>query len=312
MSILFSQNNSKNNEIRPQEADFTEVLCHIAVVPKMLYFYGKMPEKRLKSVAIVGTRKPTTYGREIAYDLAYKAAKKGAVVVSGLAFGIDSVAHRGALDAGGVTVAVLGTAIDQIYPAAHRGLAEEIVRKGGMVMSEIAPGVRLDFRYQAKKCFLERNRLIAGLSDVVVIPEAAERSGSLNTAMHALDQGREILAVPGDLTRPMSMGCNRLIAKGGAMPYLGTDDVLEMLFPTPRRRGKAQAGQLELFGDNEAETTILGLLAGGMVEGEEILVASGLEVSEFSQQMTLLEVKGRVRALGANRWALERKKAPVS
>lgn len=96
------------------------------------------------------------------------------------------------------------------------------------------------------------------------------------------------------------------------MPYLGPDDVLEMLFPTPRRRGKAQAGQLELFGDNEAETTILGLLAGGMAEGEEILVASGLEVSEFSQQMTLLEVKGRVRALGANRWALERKKAPVS
>lgn len=308
MSILFSQNNSKNNEIRPQEADFTEVLCHIAVVPKMLYFYGKMPEKRLKSVAIVGTRKPTAYGREIAYDLAYRAAKKGVVVVSGLAFGIDSVAHRGALDAGGATVAVLGTAIDQIYPAAHRGLAEEIIEKGGMVMSEIAPGVRFRWQNEAKKCFLERNRLISGLADVVVIPEAAERSGSLNTAMHALDQGREILAAPGDLTRPMSMGCNRLIAKGGAMPYLGPEDVLELLFPAPRgRRGRkmAQEAQLELFGDNETETTILRLMAGGMVEGEEILMASGLEISEFSQQMTLLEVKGRVRALGANRWALK-------
>ena len=96
MSILFSQNNLKNNEIRPQEADFTEVLCHIAVVPKRLYFYGKMPEKRLKSVAIVGTRKPTDYGREIAYDLAYKVAAKGAVVVSGLAFGIDIVAQPAA------------------------------------------------------------------------------------------------------------------------------------------------------------------------------------------------------------------------
>lgn len=308
MSILFSQNNSKNNEIRPQEADFTEVLCHIAVVPKMLYFYGKMPEKRLKSVAIVGTRKPTAYGRGIAYDLAYRAAKKGAVVVSGLAFGIDSVAHRGALDAGGVTVAILGTAIDQIYPAAHRGLAAEIVEKGGMVMSEVAPGMRFRWQNEAKKCFLERNRLISGLADVVVIPEAAERSGSLNTAMHALDQGREILVAPGDLTRPMSMGCNRLIAKGGAMPYLGSEDVLESLFPTPRgQRGrkKAQAAQLELLGDNEAETAILRLMAGGMVEGEEILMASGLEVSEFSQQMTLLEVKGRVKALGANQWALK-------
>lgn len=305
MSILFSQNNSKNNEIRPQEADFTEVLCHIAVVPKMLYFYGKMPEKRLKSVAIVGTRKPTAYGREIAYDLAYRAAKKGAVVVSGLAFGIDSVAHRAALDAGGVTVAVLGTAIDQIYPAAHRGLAEEIIARGGMVLSEIAPGVRYDWKYQAKKCFLERNRLIAGLSDVVVIPEAAERSGSLNTAAHALDQGREIFAVPGDITRPMSRGCNRLIAKGGATPYLEPEDVLDALFPVSQGERGGKLVQMALVGDNEAEIAILGLIAGGMTDGEEILTASGLTASEFGQQMTLLEVKGRVRALGANQWALK-------
>lgn len=305
MSILFSQNNLKNNEIRPQEANFTEVLCHIAVVPKMLYFYGKMPEKRLKSVAIVGTRKPTAYGREIAYDLAYKAAEKGAVVVSGLAFGIDSVAHRAALDAGGLTVAVLGTAIDQIYPAAHRGLAEEIIEKGGMVMSEVAPGVRFQWQNEAKKCFLERNRLIAGLSDMVVIPEAAERSGSLNTAMHALDQGREIFAAPGDIARPMSRGCNRLIAKGGAMPYLGSEDVLGALFPAPRGRKGRKEVQTALMGDDETETAILRLIAGGMVDGEGILAASGLAVSEFGQQMTLLEVKGRVRALGANRWALK-------
>lgn len=305
MSILFSQKLGQNNEIRPQEAIFTEVLSTIAVTPKMLYFYGKMPEKRLKSVAIVGTRKPTAYGREIAYDLAYKAAEKGAVVVSGLAFGIDSVAHRAALDAGGITVAVLGTAIDQIYPAAHRGLAEEIIEKGGMVMSEVAPGVRFQWQNEAKKCFLERNRLIAGLSDMVVIPEAAERSGSLNTAMHALDQGREIFAAPGDIARPMSRGCNRLIAKGGAMPYLGPEDVLGALFPTPRGRKGRKEVQMALMGDNEIETVILELIAGGMVDGEEILAASGLAVSEFGQQMTLLEVKGRVRALGANRWALK-------
>lgn len=275
MSILFSQKLGQNNEIRPQEAIFTEVLSTIAVTPKMLYFYGKMPENRVKNVvkfttksgveraenclnydtkmqakmvngslkqvpewvtegqlarpkslAIVGTRKPTAYGREIAYNLAYAAARQGVVVISGLAYGIDSIAHRGALDAGGVTVAVLGTPIDQIYPRAHLGLAEEIIEKSGCILSELAPGAK----FYAKACFLQRNRLISGLADVVVIPEAAERSGSLNTAAHALEQGREIFAVPGDITRPMSAGCNRLIRQG-AMPYLGVEDVLEVLFP---------------------------------------------------------------------------------
>jgi DNA processing protein len=165
--------------------------------------------------------------------------------------------------------------------------------------------VRFQWQNEAKKCFLERNRLIAGLSDMVVIPEAAERSGSLNTAMHALDQGREIFAAPGDIARPMSRGCNRLIAKGGAMPYLGSEDVLGALFPAPRGRKGRKEVQTALMGDDETETAILRLIAGGMVDGEEILAASGLAVSEFGQQMTLLEVKGRVRALGANRWALK-------
>ena len=218
MSTLFSHFLSKNNEIRPQEADFTEVLSSIAVVPKMLYFYGKLPENRLKygtkrtferpkTLAIVGTRKPTKYGEEMAYKIAFEAARRGAVVVSGLAYGIDSIAHRAALEAGGVTVAVLGTPIDQIYPRAHVGLAEKIVEAGGVVMSELAPGAK----FYPKVSFLERNRLISGLADVVVIPEAAERSGSLKTAAHALEQGREVFAVPADITRPLSMGCNRLI-----------------------------------------------------------------------------------------------------
>ena len=202
MSILFSQNLLKNNEIVPQEADFTEVLESIAVTPKRLYFYGKLPEKRLKpgakrtyerpkTVAIVGTRRPTKYGEEIAYKLALEVAKRGGVVVSGLAYGIDGIAARGALDGGGATVAVLGTPIDQIYPRAHTGLAARIVENGGCVMSEVPAGTQLGeeyvtgVKYHPKTCFLERNRIIAGLADVVVIPEAAERSGSLNTAAGA-------------------------------------------------------------------------------------------------------------------------------
>ena len=348
MSILFSHFLSQNNEIAPQEADFTEVLCSIALAPKMLYFYGKMPQnggfgvdreagkvgsavdenagkvglgvdknrivrgsevdKRPPTVAIVGTRKPTKYGEMVAHELAYAVAKRGGVVVSGLAFGIDSIAHRGALEAGGVTVAVLGTPIDQIYPKAHQGLAEKIVETGGCVMSELPPGAVYGRDYHAKTCFLRRNRLISGLADVVVIPEAAERSGSLNTAAHALEQGREIFVVPGDITRPMSMGCNRLICQG-ATPYLGVEDVLEVLFPAKKGHARGDAdgaygGDGAIFGDTEAETVILRALAAGMRDGEEILAQTGLVAADFSQAMTMLEIKGRVRALGMNKWAL--------
>ncbi len=308
MSILFSNFFQKINEISPLEADFTEVLESIAVKPKMLYFYGKMPENRLKSgckraterpksIAIVGSRKPTKYGENIAYKLAYEAAKRGAVVVSGLAYGIDSVAHRGALDAGGVTVAVLGTPIDQVYPKTHIGLAEKIVASGGCVMSELAPGVE----FYPKTSFLQRNRLISGLSDVVVIPEAAERSGSLNTAAHALEQGREGFAVPADITRPLSMGCNRLIRQG-ATPMLGINDVLDVLFP-PKRQAKTRQSSLP-FGDSPEETVVLQLLAAGVQEGEQIIQHTSLTVAQFNQIMTLLEIRNRVVALGANRWTL--------
>lgn len=296
MSILFSNFLQKINEVRPQEANFTEVLESIAVMPKMLYFYGKIPEKRVKTVAIVGTRKPTKYGSEIAYRLAYEVAKRGAIVVSGLAYGIDSVAHRGALDAGGITIAVLGTPIDKIYPRAHLGLAEKIVETGGVVMSELAPGAK----FYPKVSFLERNRLISGLADVVVIPEAAERSGSLNTAAHALEQGREVFAAPGDITRPMSRGCNRLIMQG-ATPYLGVDDVLNFLFP-PTRKSRRQATLL--FGDTEEETRILRLVEAGCTDGEVLINELAWSAAEFNRTVMMLEIKGRLKAMGCNQWCL--------
>ena len=296
MSILFSNFLQKINEVRPQEANFTEVLESIAVMPKMLYLYGKIPEKRVKTVAIVGTRKSTKYGSEIAYRLAYEVAKRGAIVVSGLAYGIDSVAHRGALDAGGITVAVLGTPIDKIYPRAHLGLAEKIVETGGVVMSELAPGAK----FYPKVSFLERNRLISGLADVVVIPEAAERSGSLNTAAHALEQGREVFAAPGDITRPMSRGCNRLIMQG-ATPYLGVDDVINFLFP-PTRKSRRQATLL--FGDTEEETRILRLVEAGCTDGEVLINELAWSAAEFNRTVMMLEIKGRLKAMGCNQWCL--------
>ena len=314
----------KINKIRPQESGFTEVSKKLAVKVEMLYFYGKLPENvvlnrssggaevraggaslaRPKCVAIVGSRKNTAYGYEVAYRAAYEAAKAGAVVISGLAYGIDSVAHRGALDAGGVTVAVLGTPIDRIYPAAHRGLAREIIEKGGAILSEYGPG---DFGRgpEAKTRFLARNRIIAGLSDAVLVAEAASRSGTLNTAMHALDTGVDLLAAPGDITRATSAGCNKLLSQG-AIPYTEPADLLDLLFPA---RGKKQVSEEKLrrllgLAETEVEKRILELMFTGVSDGDEIVEKLRLSASEFSQAVTMLEIKGVVKALGANLWML--------
>lgn len=303
MSILYTHFLEKINQVRPLEHDFTEVLCSIALVPKMLYYYGILPknmllngvEKRPKCVAIVGSRKCTKYGEEVAYKLAYEVAKHGGVVISGLAYGIDTAAHKGAVDAGGVTVAVLGTSIDQIQPTRNLGLAKEILKKNGCIMSEYSVGSTVYPRVS----FLERNRLISGLADVVVVVEAAVKSGALNTAMHALEQGRDLFAVPGDITRPMSMGCNRLI-KQGAEPYTGVQDVLELLFPAKKRIKQ----QKMVFGDTVEETVILKLLGDGVRNGEELLRQSKISASVFYQTVTMLEIKGMIKSLGANRWMI--------
>ena len=150
MSTLFTDFFVKINQISPQECSFTEVLGAIALTPKTLYFYGKMPNnvsksgesKRPKTVAIVGSRHNTKYGEEVAYRLAYELASRGVVVVSGLAHGIDTIAHRGCLDAGGVTVAILGTAIDRIYPRSHVPVARKIIDRNGAIISEYAPGAK--------------------------------------------------------------------------------------------------------------------------------------------------------------------------
>ena len=305
MSTLFSHFYSKINQIFPLENNFTGVLDAIAVKPKMLYFRGKMPEnmmdddltKRPKSVAIVGTRHCTKYGEEIAYKMAFELAKRGVVVISGLAYGIDSIAHQAALDAGGVTVAVLGTPIDRIYPRAHEGLAREIVEKGGMILSEYAAGEKV----YPKTSFLARNRLIAGLADAVVIVEAAERSGSLNTAMHALDQGKELFVVPGDITHPMSAGCNKLL-KQGANPYTDIDDLLDFFFP---KRQKAGLKQMVIFGDTPEELSLMKLMHDGIKNGEEMIKKTEMSVAIFNQTITMLEIKGLVRSLGANQWMLK-------
>ena len=302
MSTLFTHFFNKINMISPQEAEFTQGLRDIALMPKTLYFYGKMPQnvsKKPPVVAIVGSRHNTRYGEEVAYKLAYELGKRGVIVVSGLAYGIDSIGHRGCLDAGGITVAVLGTPIDYIYPKSHVPLAREIIEKNGAIISEYAPGEKVITKYS----FLERNRIISGLSDIVVVVEAAERSGSLNTATHALEQGKEVFAVPGNITNPYSQGCNKLISQG-ATPYTEPDDILRLIFPEDYAKRHKKAKKQGLIGDNDVETAILSSLAEGLRSGDEIMRKAKLPPEVFNQSITMLEIKGRICSLGMNNWGL--------
>ncbi len=299
MSTLFNDFPQKINTLAPLEAKYTEVLSSIAVMPKILYFYGKIPENMVKTVAIVGSRHNTRYGKEVAYKMAYELAKRGVIIISGLAYGIDSIAHQAALDAGGTTIAVLGTPIDRIYPKNHVGLAKDIVKNGGAVMSEYGPGKKV----YMKTSFLERNRIISGLADIVVVVEAAEKSGTLNTAAHALEQGKEVYAVPGNITSPYSVGCNKLIAQG-AIPYTSPDDLLKVLFPEEFAKKRKKLSQLQLFGDNDIETGILHCLVDGVRDGGKIIEKLNLPPALFNETITMLEIKGLVHSLGANNWCL--------
>ena len=270
--------------------------------------------KYRKVVAIVGSRRSTQYGREIAYELAKKLAERGAIIVSGLAYGIDAAAHKGALAGGGETVAVLGTAIDEISPGGNRGLACEILAQNGMIMSEYFPGEKVF----TKTSYLERNRLIAGLADVVVVVEAAKKSGSLNTAAHAISENRDLWAVPGDIWRSTSEGCNRLIAQG-AMPLVSIEEFLEEVVPMECVYGTGrigaggsggevngrggECGGLSLpKGENELENKIIRLIANGVNDGEQILAKIGISGAEFNVAITFLELRGVVKALGCNKW----------
>ena len=288
----------KINQIRPLDCKYTKVLDCIALKPKMLYYYGEWPTERIKTVAIVGSRKNTKYGEEIAYKLAYELAKRGVIVVSGLALGVDSIAARGALDAEGKTIAVLGTEIERIYPRQHIKLAEEIVGKGGVVASEYKMGDEV----YPKVSFLMRNRIISGLADAVVVIEAARRSGTLNTASHALTQGKDLYAVPGRMTDAMSAGCNYLISKG-ANPLLSVEEFVEYVAP----RGKKKRGvedQISLFADTPEEKAVMRLMSEGIRDGDAIMEKLEMPIQVYNQVITMLEIKGAIRPLGANTWVL--------
>lgn len=293
MSTLFDTNRMNINKISPQDNKFTQIIGTIAKPPKKLYFVGKLPEQRTTGVAVIGSRKPTTYGKEVTYKLAFDLAKRGIVIISGLALGVDGIAHRAALDAGGTTIAVLGNSVDIIYPANHRDLANEIVESGGALISEYEPPTEAR-GFQ----FLERNRIVSGLSDAVIVTEAAIRSGTLSTVMHALEQGREVFVVPGNITSPLSAGCNNLL-KQGAHPVTCVEDILEVIAPD-----LLQPQTILALGTTPLESKIIELLQSGIRDGDDLQNESGALANEFSKTLTMLEISGTIRSLGGNQWTL--------
>jgi DNA processing protein len=281
----------KHNRVFPRSSSYLQLLADIAQPPKCLYLAGSVPEIRHPTVAIIGTRKPTTYGKEIGYRFAYELAARGVIILSGLALGLDSIAHQAALDAKGMTIAVLPGPLDAIYPYSHRKLAENIVGSGGALLSEYPPGAEI-----YPKNFIARNRIISGLADGVLVIEAAAKSGTMHTANFALEQGRAVMAVPGNITSPASEGCNNLI-KSGARLITSIDDILDEIGLT------ADAQQTFLApAENADEQKILELLAQGIRDGDELQQKSGLTPAVFSQSLTMLEITGRIRPLGANKW----------
>lgn len=285
------------NRIRPDEHIFTQRLASIANPPKSLCFMGTLPTSGAPVVAIVGSRKPSAYGREVTEQLAGDLAKAGCIIVSGLALGIDGIAQKAALEAGGTVIGVIPNELPDISPQTNYKLAMNIIEKGGAILSEWQKG---DGKVVNRWSFLERNRLVSGLADAVIITEAAERSGTLNTAAHALSQGRDVFAVPGNITSPLSAGCNALL-KQGAYPATEAKDILQII--APEQLKKSSQNQLPL-GSSPEETIIINLIASGVRSGDQLQQQSGLSASNFSTALTMLEINGIIKPLGANNWTL--------
>lgn len=262
------------------QPSYPERLRQIYDPPPVLFVRGTLPPAGDEAVAVVGTRRATGDGRTLARALSREVAAAGAVVVSGLARGIDSAAHRGALDAAGLTVAVLGSGLDRLYPPENEPLAEEIAGRGAVV-TELPLG-----RGPRPEHFPRRNRIIAGWSRAVVVVEAAERSGALVTARLSLDEGREVFAVPGHPLQPGSAGTNALI-RDGALLVRGGRDVIEALGLAPAPAAEAET----------ADPLLAALGREAPVGLDELRARAGLETPALLARLTELEMEGRVRRL---------------
>jgi len=271
-----------------QDEAYPQRLKEIDQPPPVLYIRGEYLPDDFFAVAIVGTRRITPYGRQITEELSAYLAANGMTVISGLARGVDAVAHQATLKAGGRTIGILGSGVDKIYPPEHRGLAEQMMERGAII-SDYAPGTPPE-----ASNFPPRNRIISGLSLAVVVIEAGETSGALITAEFAAEQGREIFAVPGSILAPQSKGTNKLIRKG-AQPLLSVTDLMQALDIT--RVGEKKAVR-KIMPADATEAKLLIVLSGEPLYVDEIRSQAELPIEKVSAALALMELKGMVRQVG--------------
>lgn len=268
---------------------YPAALREIADPPPLLFVRGDLSEDDQWAMAVVGTRRATAYGRQVADRFVADLAAAGVTIVSGLARGIDTVAHRAALEAGGRTIAVLANGLDEVYPPENRALSERIASSGALV-SEFSPGTRPDAAN-----FPRRNRIISGLCLGTLVVEAGYSSGALITADFALEQGRDVFAVPGSVFSPMSAGCHQLI-RDGAKPATSATDILEELNMT--RAVRQQPVQRVLPADS-VESALLQRLSSEPVHVDELGRATAIPIATVSSTLTLMELKGLAKHVGS-------------
>ncbi len=276
-------------EIIKTSNSFPELLSQISNPPKKLFIWGEIPD--LPMIAIVGSRNPSTYGKDQTYRLAYDLASAGVCIVSGLAYGIDSIAHQAALDTNGKVVAVLGSALDKIYPASNRNLAEQIVNKKGAIISEYEVGTSTQ-----KFNFPARNRIIAGLSLATIVTEANAQSGSLITANFALRENRLVMALPGNITSPRSAGPNNLIKLGAKLITSAADVLAELeLVSTKLVVNKIAPASKE-------EAIVIELIENGHTTMQTMIDNSEFDAQNLAHVLSLMEITGKIKNLGAGNW----------
>ncbi len=282
-----------------RDKNYPELLLQIPKNPPLLYFKGTIPQADELCVAVVGTRNITNYGRMVVPQLVEPLVNAGAVIVSGMAFGVDSAAHEIAVKKNRRTIAVLGGGLDEhsLYPKHHTLLAQQIINAGGVLLSEYPIGTP-----NFKQNFVARNRIISGLCVATLIIECDLQSGTLITARHALDQNRQVYAVPGPIYSPQSQGPNNLL-KMGAKVITKAEDILDDLnLKTLPQQQEIQS----LFGDSQEETTLLKLLSFEPIIINDLIKQSGLEASAVTSALTFLEMKGKIKNLGGQQYVLSR------
>jgi DNA processing protein len=266
---------------------YPALLREIADPPPVLFVVGNPEVLAVRQIAMVGSRNPSPSGQRAARELSAALARSGFGITSGLALGIDAASHWGVLDAGGVTIAVAGTGLDQVYPRQHQKLAEAIVRYNGALVSEFSPGTS-----PMASNFPRRNRIISGLAWGTVVVEAAPKSGSLITARLAVDQGREVFAVPGSIYSPLSRGCHDLI-RDGAKLVQGVEDILEEF----EMRGSSRSGDSSataVVEENETHLRLLKYIAYDPTSVDTLVAATGDSPEDISATLLSLELQGYV------------------